>query len=162
MLLALLVGLLLAPAMSASAKFTLDDLRQDPHLTPERLMKYFRDFEFRLGSQRQAPKDFLAAKSGDCDDFACLASEVLREKKYTTRLIAVFMDGQTHVVCYVNEAHGYLDYNLRREACALQPAGPELEKVADKVAAYFRTAWRSAAEFTYEGSSARFGQIVFH
>jgi len=139
----------------------LEQLRSDPNLTPERFGQYFRDFAFKLGQDRQAPKDFLAARSGDCDDFACLAAEVLRQRKYTTRLVAVFMTGQTHVVCYVDEVHGYLDYNLRKEASALQAAGDSLEEIAEKVAAYFRSPWRSASEFQYEGALPRFGRIVF-
>ena len=168
--LALLVFLGLAASLSgpsfASAQIappalTLDRLRNDPNLTPERFGQYLRDFQFKLGEVRQAPKEFLAARSGDCDDFACLAAEVLREKKYTTRLVAVFMKDQTHVVCYVDEVHGYLDYNLRKEASALQPASAKLEDIADKVATYFRNPWRSASEFTYDGNQAHFGRIVF-
>ena len=72
------------------------------------------------------PADFLAGKAGDCDDFATLAAEVLRGKGYTTRLVVVHMEREVHVVCYVNEIKGYLDYNRRHEAhpvvaCALQP-----------------------------------------
>ena len=111
-------------------------------------MGYFRDFEFKLGETRQAPEAFLAAQSGDCDDFAALAAAILREKKYTTRLIAIFMPHQTHVVCYVEEVHGYLDYNCRKEPCTVQSAGGKIEEVADKVAAYFRTTWRYASELT--------------
>jgi Transglutaminase-like superfamily len=166
--LALIAALTLtwAPASSAqtpanAANLTLEQLRNDSSLTPERFGRYFRDFEFKLGQDRQAPRDFLAARSGDCDDFACLAAEVLREKKYTTRLVAVFMKGQTHVVCYVDEVHGYLDYNLRKEASAVQPATAKLEDIAGKVAAYFRNRWLSASEFTYEGNQPVFGRIAF-
>jgi hypothetical protein len=148
-------------AQTSASALTVDQLRNDPNLTPERFARYFRDFEFKLGACRQAPKDFLAAQSGDCEDFACLAAEILREKKYSTKLIAVFMKGQTHVVCYVDEIHGYLDYNLRKEACAIQLASGKLEEIADKVAAYFRTPWRSASEFNYEANQPRFGRIAF-
>jgi hypothetical protein len=150
-----------AGAESPSPLVTLVTLRNDPNLTPERFGQYFRDFDFKLGAVRQAPESFLAAKAGDCDDFACLAAEVLREKHYTTKLVAVFMQGQTHVVCYVDEIHGYLDYNLRKEASAVQGASGKLEEIADKVAAYFRTPWRSASEFNYEANQPRFGRIIF-
>jgi hypothetical protein len=155
------VAVLRTAEITPEGGLTLEHLRSDPNLTPERFGQYFRDFAFKLGQDRQAPKDFLAARSGDCDDFACLAAEVLGEKKYTTKLVAVFMQGQTHVVCYVEEVHGYLDYNLRKEASAVQAAGDSLEEIADKVAAYFRNPWGSASEFQYDGTRPRFGRIVF-
>ncbi len=140
---------------------TLAQLRSDCRLTPDRFIRYFADFRFKLSERRQAPEEFLASRSGDCDDFACLAAEILREKKYTTRLIAVFMSQQTHVVCYVDEIHGYLDFNRRGERCPVQAAGAKLEEVAEKVAAYFRTNWLYASEFTCQTNSPRFGRIVF-
>ena len=158
---ALLAGSFALYAGSSSAALTLNQLRSDPCLTPERFMTYFRDFQFAPGESRQAPEVFLATKSGDCEDFASLAAEILQEKKYTTTLIAVSMNGQAHVVCYVKEVHGYLDYNLRKEPCAVQPAEEKLEAVAEKVAAYFRTLWRYASEFTYQEGRPRFGRIVF-
>jgi hypothetical protein len=158
---ALLFTLVSAGAQTASPSLTLAQLRNDPNLTPERFGQYFRDFEFKLGGLRQAPETFLASKAGDCDDFACLAAEVLREKRYTTKLVAVFMTGETHVVCYVEEIHGYLDYNLRKEASAIQLASGKLEDIADKVAAYFRTPWRSASELNYEADQPRFGRMAF-
>jgi hypothetical protein len=148
--------------MSCHASPTLDQLRNDAHLTPERFMNYFRDFQFQLREKRQSPEVFLATQSGDCDDFAILAAEVLHEKNYTTRLIAVFMEGQTHVVCYVDEIHGYLDFNRRRDSSPVQAADGSLEDVADKVAAYFRTPWRSVSEFTCQADDRpRFGRIAF-
>jgi len=160
-LIATLSGALMVGAQTNPPALTLDQLRNDANLTPERFGRYFRDFDFKLGEVRQPPKDFLAARSGDCDDFACLAAEILREKKYTTKLVAVFMKGQTHVVCYVDEIHGYLDYNLRKQASAIQTASADLEDIADKVAAYFRNPWGSASEFEYEGGHPRFGRFVF-
>ena len=140
---------------------TLEQLRQEPNLTPERLVSYFRDFKFKLGEKIQSPEIFLAAQSGDCDDFASLAAEVLRERKYTTRLIAVFMDGQTHVICYVEEVKGFLDYNRRQDSIAVQATTGDLEDMADKVAAFFRLPWRCVGEFTYHAGDRRVGRIVF-
>ena len=148
-------------AIGGPSVLTLQQLRGDSALTPERFMRYFHDFYFVLGETRRPVEVFLASRCGDCDDFACLADEVLREKNYTTRLIAVFMPGQTHVVCYVKESHGYLDYNRRRDTTAIQPAGEKLEEVADQVATYFRAPWQSVSEFTYHGIYPRFGRIVF-
>jgi hypothetical protein len=161
-LIALLAGICVVNAATPSAALTLDVIRSQPNLSPEGFMGYFRDFEFKLGQTRQAPEAFLASRSGDCDDFACLAADILRERKYTVKLIAVFMPKQTHVVCYVEEIHGYLDYNRRRESCAVQPAGGKLEDVADKVAASFHAPWRCASTFPYEADCPRYGPIVFH
>ena len=54
-----------------------------------------------------------------------------------------------------------MDYNLRKEASAVQLANGKLEEIADKVAAYFRNPWRSASEFSYDANQPRFGRIVF-
>ena len=140
---------------------TLEQLRAEQNLTPEQLMGYFRDFKFKLGDKLQSPEVFLASQTGDCDDFASLAAQILRERKYTTRLIAVFMDGQTHVICYVEEIKGYLDYNCRQELAAVQATTGELEDMANKVSAFFRSPWRSAFEFTYHAGERRVGRIVF-
>lgn len=139
----------------------MEQLRQEPNLTPERLIGYFRDFKFQLGEKVQAPEIFLAAQSGDCDDFASLVAEILRERKYTTRLIAVFMDGQTHVICYVEEIKGYLDFNHRQDRTAVQATTGDLEDMADKVAAFFRSPWRCVGEVTYQSGERRIGRIVF-
>ena len=157
----ILSGARILNAQNLCPPLTVDQLRDDPNLTPERFARYFRDFAFKLGDTRQAPEDFLALRSGDCEDYASLAAEVLRRRTYTTKLIAVFMDGQTHVVCYVDEVHGYLDYNLRKEATTIQGSSGTLEDIADKVAAYFRAPWRSVSEFKYEANKPRFGRILF-
>jgi len=140
---------------------SLQELRDDPDLTPEGLMAYFRDFSFKLGEELQDPEVFLATRSGDCDDFASLAAALLTERQYTTQLVAVFMEGQTHVVCYVQEVQGYLDYNRRGQSAPLQVTDGKLEDIADKVAAYFRTTWRCVAEYNSKGGTRRFGHIAF-
>ncbi len=155
----LLLGLFLVGVQGWAV--TLQELRDLPQLTPEIFMGYFRDFGFKLSEKLQAPEDFLAGRSGDCDDFACLAAEVLGEKKYTTRLIAIFMEGQTHVVCYVKESRSYLDYNCRRLPAPLQPTDGELEDIADKVALYFHSTWHCVAEYNSQAGIRRFGRIAF-
>ena len=160
-LMAFCAALFFALSALGGPSLTLAQLRNDPSLTPERFMSYFRDFDFKLVPVLQSPDAFLAAKAGDCADFASLADEVFRQKHYTTELIAVFMNGQTHVVCYLKEAHGYLDYNRRREVPGLQPSDGSLEDIANQVAAYFRTNWSSAAVFKYENNYPEFGNIVF-
>jgi len=159
-LLRLIASIFLLAALPCQA-VTLKQLREESNLTPERLISYFRDFKFQLGERVQPPEIFLAAQSGDCDDFASLAADILREKKYTTRLIAVFMDGQTHVICYIEEIKGYLDYNHRQDRNGVQATTGDLEDMADQVAAYFRSPWRCVGEITYQAGERRIGRIVF-
>jgi len=140
---------------------TLKSFRELPELTPEVFMAQFSGFTFKLGEELQDPELFLATRTGDCDDFASLAATLLSERKFTPRLIAVFMEGQTHVVCYIPEAESYLDYNCRELPAPLQPTNGNLEDIAGKVARYFRTTWRLVAEFTLESGIPRFGNIAF-
>jgi hypothetical protein len=134
-----------------SAKaMTLRELRADGQLTPERLLRRFAHFKFKLFDGVQPRAQFLAAEAGDCDDFATLAADVLREKGYHTRLIAVFMPTQVHVVCHVAEAKAYLDYNNRRQASPLVPTDGSLADIAGKVARSFHTTWRCVSEYTFK------------
>jgi hypothetical protein len=61
------------------------------------------------------------------------------------------MERQTHVVCYVKERDGYLDYNLRAAAEPIVRSAESLEDIAEKVAGSFRSQWRLASEIRYEG-----------
>jgi len=54
-----------------------------------------------------------------------------------------------HVVCYVAEANGYLDYNKRAKGAGLVSSGPELAAIADSVAKSLKSSWASVSEFTY-------------
>jgi hypothetical protein len=139
---------------------TLDELRADAKLTPARFLEYFSDFKFQLREQVQTPETFLASKTGDCDDFASLAALLLREKGYTTRLVAVSMDRETHVVCYVAETKSYLDFNNRLER-KLVPSSGALEDIADKVAAGFRSSWHSVSEVAFSQGAPRFLSTQF-
>jgi hypothetical protein len=140
---------------------SLADLRADPKLTPERLMAYFANFKFEPGRQVRPPETFLAKRAGDCDDFATIAADVLREKGYSTRLVAVFMPHDVHVVCYVAETNTYLDYNRRKEVAPLVKCKGDLPAIAASVAQSFRSPWRSVSEFTFRNGARRFVSTVF-
>lgn len=146
---------------TASA-LTLAELKADPALTPERFMAYFSNFKFEIGRDVRKPDAFLASQSGDCDDFATLAADVLREKGYTTRLVAIFMPDTVHVVCYVAETKSYLDYNCRKSASPLVKCDGSLSAIAVSVAASFRLPWQSASEFTFRDGERRFVMTEFH
>jgi hypothetical protein len=152
-LVALSINLLTAPRATA---LTLDDLRTEIGLTPERFVRYFADFKFELGEVVRKPEVFLAKRSGDCDDFATLAASVLSERGYTTHLVVVFMQKDVHVVCYVSQVKAFLDYNLRRHEAPLVPSDGSLKDIAAKVAGSFREEWYSVSEFTYDKGVRRF------
>ncbi len=133
--------------------------RQD--LTPESLLRCFANFSFELGERVQDPETFLERKRGDCDDFACLAASLLAERGYKTKLVTVMMQAQTHVVCYVQEARGFLDFNHRADPRPVVPSDGSLEDIALKVSTYFRSKWWMASEIKYEGSTPVFLDSAF-
>ena len=128
---------------------TLDQLRDEPGLTPDKLASYFAGFEFKFHEEVQDHDVFWETKSGDCDDYATLAAEVLARHGYSPRLIAVRMKGETHVVCYIAETGSYLDYNCRKDAQKLVPCSSRLTDIARKVADSFGRDWVATYEFTY-------------
>ena len=128
---------------------TLDELRHDPKLTPATFARHFSSFKYARHDEVQPPEVFLETQSGDCDDYATLAACVLREKGFTTRLIAICLPGDTHVVCYVEETGSYLDYNTRGYVVKTVPSSGKIEEIARKVARSFDSRWISAIEFDY-------------
>jgi hypothetical protein len=130
-------------------------------LTPERLMRQVADFEFRIGRAVQTPAAFLESRAGDCDDFAALAADILKRKGYTTHLVVVHMEKQVHVVCYVDEIKGYLDYNRRQEPHPVVACECGLGDVAEKVAGSLRVRWRTASECVYVAGRPRCLRTVF-
>jgi hypothetical protein len=145
-LLVLVISLL--PA-TAPAVITLAELKNEPGMTPEKFIRHFADFGFELRREVQQPEAFLNNQAGDCDDFATLAADLLRQRGYTTRLVAVFMPHDVHVVCYVEQTGVYLDFNRRGLASPLMECDRSLSAIAASVAASFRAPWRSVSEFTF-------------
>jgi hypothetical protein len=145
----LLCGLVPALIVAELSGLTMDDLRNDPDLTPKKLMARVSRFKFKLQAEVQCPEKFLAAETGDCDDFAVMAAQVLREKGFNPRLFAVRMPGLTHVVCYVGETGSYMDYNNRMYTKSLVKCKPAINDIADHVAKSFDSSWTTASEFIY-------------
>jgi hypothetical protein len=139
----------------------LNDLLNQKDLTPEGLARGFADFAFELRPQVQEPETFLQRKRGDCADYSKLASTVLTHHGYATKLVVVMMAKQTHVVCYVKEAGGFLDYNHRADAHPIVASDGSLEDIAGKVAVDFRSPWRMASFFRYRGVSPVYLDSVF-
>jgi hypothetical protein len=130
--------------------FTMKELRAMPNLTPEKFEKLFASFAYKFHPEVQPHNVFLRTKSGDCDDFATVAAEVLACHGYTPRMIAIRMKGETHVVCYIVEEGAYLDYNTRKDEYPLVPCSPDITAIATKVAAGFERDWVATYEFTYD------------
>src|SRR4051812_3286497 len=145
---ALLCILLTRPA---AAMVTLEELRADSSLTPKKFAATFRNFKLVERAEVQEFDVFLISESGDCDDYAILASVVLGEKGYHTKLVTIRMPGATHVVCYVTEEGAYLDYNLRGSFRKMEKCSNDLNAIAEKVAKSFDASWTSASEFTWDG-----------
>lgn len=148
--LTLLLALIAAPGLLAGS-LTLESLRQDPKLTPQKFASYFSDFEFQYFVEVQPPEVFLASRKGDCDDYATLAFTLLNERGFHCHLVAVRMPGLVHVVCYIEELKGYLDFNNRVYLRKTTSSGPSIRTIASKVAKSFDASWTSASEFTFAG-----------
>jgi hypothetical protein len=134
---------------------TLEELHALPGLTPQTFARHFSNFKFTFRADVQRPSDFLASQAGDCDDFSTLAASELSARGYTPRLIAVRMKKEVHVICYVTEANGYLDYNLRSKG-GFVPCSGQISEIATSVAKSFKNAeWTSASEFTFSDNTKR-------
>lgn len=158
----LLAGLLVVGMFAniSSQAITVNELRAIPNLTPEKFASYFADFEFKFHDDVQDHSVFLASKSGDCDDYATLAADVLGRHGYTTRLIAVRMKGETHVVCYVNETKSYLDYNYRKDSKKTLTCSNLITDIARNVAQSFERDWIATYQFTFNKGVKRLVQNI--
>lgn len=145
---ALFFGFLLTVPGSA-LPVTLDDFRRENRMTPQRFASHFSEFRYQFFEEVQLPEIFLASETGDCDDYATLAASVLREKGFRPHLVAVRMPGLVHVVCYVEEIKGYLDYNNRVYFKRTVSCDDGLRSIANKVARSFGAHWTSASEFAF-------------
>jgi hypothetical protein len=156
-----LAGLIAAGFCAPAHAGTVSALAGKADLTPENLLRSFAGFTFELSAQPQDAETFLQRKRGDCDDFASLASRLLSDRGYKIKLVAVMMEQQTHVVCYVEEAHGFLDFNHRADAQPIIKSDGSLEDIAHQVARDFRSRWLTASEFRYENELPVYLETVF-
>lgn len=154
-----ILGLVVAAGCVAGDEWT--RLREDRNLTPAGLLRHFSGFAFELSETLQDAETFLRRRRGDCDDFASLASRVLTERGWHAKLVVVMMERQTHVVCYVQEAQGFLDYNRRAVPDPVVASDGSLEDIAAKVATAFRSEWWMASEFAYRDQTTVFLDNVF-
>jgi hypothetical protein len=156
-----LLGVILAAQCATVHASEMAALAAQKDLTPATLLRSFAGFAFELGAKPQDPEVFLQRRRGDCDDFAQLASQLLSGLGYHAKLVVVMMEKETHVVCYVREAQGFLDFNRRAEPHPVAGSDGSLEDIAQKVAASFHSNWRMASEFRYENKLPRYLASVF-
>ena len=156
-----LAGLIAAGFFTPAHAGTVSALAGNADLTPGSLLRSFAGFTFELSAQPQDAETFLQRQRGDCDDFASLASRLLSDRGYKIKLVVVVMEQQTHVVCYVEEAHGFLDFNHRADAQPIIKSDGSLENIAHQVARDFRSRWLTASEFRYENDLPVYLETVF-
>lgn len=146
----LLPMLLLLAAPVAGLAITRSMLLGDPKMSAKRFANYFADFRFEYHEAIQPVDYFLDSQRGDCDDYAVLADEVLRRRKFATTLVHVRLAGMVaHAVCYVEEDRAYLDYNNRNVFFTLSRCRASLREIAEKVADSLEANWTSVSAFSY-------------
>lgn len=145
---------------SLVSAITIEQLRQDPQLTPKRFASYFSKFRFEARNEVQRPEEFLANQAGDCDDYATLAAAIFKEKGFQTKLILIRMPEEIHMVCYIVEAGCYLDYNKRSFLSRTVDTNGSIEDIAKKVARSFDAPWLTASEFDGNQGSGQIGRSV--
>jgi hypothetical protein len=140
-----------ARALQPTDQFGLKELEAEPNLTPAHFADLFRDFSYDYSPYIQAPDAFLRNRAGDCDDYAVLANHILSRQGFQTRVIRVELVGTriNHVICYVAEKKGYLDFNNRKYSFNLERSGASLRQIASKVADSFERNWSTVTEYTY-------------
>jgi hypothetical protein len=136
-------------ALLETHALTIEDLSNEPNLAPNNFARHFAHVKFVFAADVQKPEDFLAREAGDCDDYSTLAAAQLAARGYHPRLVSIRMKQTVHVICYVPEVNGYLDYNLRAKGSGIVPCGPDLAEMADAVAKSYKSPWSSVSEFTY-------------
>lgn len=148
------VSALLAVSFPVFA-ITIEELRCDPKMSPDRFASHFKNFKYEFRAAVQTPEEFLATECGDCDDYATLAATILKEKGFTPRLVAVRMKKLVHVVCYVEETKTILDFNHRKNPSRARTSGYSLAEIATSIGRDFKEPWTSASEFTFEKGAKR-------
>lgn len=135
--------------VSDARAISFEELHNDATLAPQTFARHFANFRYAFHADVQDSRDFLKTEAGDCDDYSTLAASELAARGYHPRLISIRMKNVVHVVCYIAESNGYLDYNKRSHGTGIVPCGPDLASVADSVGKSFKLPWSSVSEFTY-------------
>lgn len=82
---------------------------------PEEIARWFSsEFEYQLKfpNKPQTPEETLALKSGDCDDFASLATTILAQNGIKSKVIIIKRHGLDimHAICIYKNEDGVYDF----------------------------------------------------
>ncbi|MBM3250347.1 MAG: transglutaminase domain-containing protein [Candidatus Omnitrophica bacterium] len=153
-----LVLVVTLPPRSFAQGLTLERVTSFVH-TPTQLAGWLsRDFEyiFQLGDGWQPAEETINKGTGDCEDFAVLAQEVLKRLGIRSDIVIVKLKGLNiaHAICLWQEEDGSYSFISNQEICRTQKKSPQ-EAVAkfypdwerlvymDKNQRYLKTALRS-------------------
>lgn len=116
-----LAALSAAPAPAWSAIRAVED--PQPGLnSPEDLARWLsREFSYTmtLPDGVHSPDATIASRSGDCDDFAILASDILTRMGVENRVLVIRFTGlsMAHAICIWREPNGLYSFISNREIC---------------------------------------------
>lgn len=119
-------------------------------LNPSEFGRRFARFRYEFGAEVRPAGIFLQNGAGDCDDFAVLTADVFRERGARAVLYSIRLPGETHVICHLPDAGGYLDFNRRAEPDPFVRCGSDPAEIAASVARDFGRPWLSISEFVFE------------
>lgn len=120
-------------------------------LNPSDFGRLFARFRYEFGAEVRPAEIFLRTGAGDCDDFAVLAAGVFREQGARAVLYSIRLPGETHVICHLPDAGGYLDFNRRADPDPFARCASDPVEIAASVAGDFGRPWLSISEFVFEG-----------
>ena len=99
------------------ASSTAQDLRGIPDTirTPDQIVKWFdSDFQYqlKLPDAPQSPEETMVLKTGDCDDFAALASVILARSGIKSDVLIIRFKGLNvqHAICIWRNSSGTYDF----------------------------------------------------
>ena len=125
--------------------------------TPELLAQFLRkQIRFETDTQLfgepdhwQTPKEFLAQRAGDCEDYALLAQAVLSKQGREAFVLSLFgPDGYAHTVCVFIEAGRY---NVMNQDRIVRYRAKSLEQLASSL----YPSWSWAAVTVQAGNHGR-------
>jgi len=87
--------------------------------SPEKMALWFKNefkMHMRIPDEPQSPGETIAFKSGDCDDFACLASVILSRLGIPNSVIVIEFEGLeiAHAICVWKNHHGTYNFISNR------------------------------------------------
>lgn len=152
-----------APTLGAySSSLALDQLAHQ-YTTPKAIAGFLQhDFTFQRdddlfgeADRWQSPEEFLARKTGDCEDYALLAKALLERNWITAHILSLFGDdGYAHTVCVFLDEHGR--YNVINQDHVRYYRATSLEALASAL----HPGWTFGGIAEQDGTHGRFVQRI--